>query len=273
MFRAGLGVAAFVLVSSVASAQTITTAPTKQFSSDVVVLKDGTVLHGTVGEMVPNQSLTITIDGQPRKIEWKDIERVDIDRAKAAAPPAQQAVARTMVHVEGVGADAYVQMLDEHGTSSWFEVCEGSCNQELRSDGLYRINGAGIRASQPFRIAGPRADLQAKTASSAGFVVGLSLLVFGGLSFVNGISFFLVGTLYKNDNLISSNTYRDFMIAGGVLTGVGVAALVSGGLLLRGNVRTSVAGATTVRVPAWRDAPQLPSRAVALSFPLLAGSF
>ena len=259
MFRRALLGASFLLVSAVAHAE------------DVVVLKDGTILEGKIGEMVPNQSITITVEGKPRTIAWQDVERVNIDRNKQAAPVAPTA-ARTMVHIEGVGPDAYVQMLDQHGATAWTEICKGSCDQELPSDGLYRIDGAGIRASQPFRVDGPRANLQAKTASGLGFGGGLGLVIFGGIAFVNGISFFLLAELDKN--IITSGTYRDFYIAGGVVTAVGLGALVGGALLLGHNLRTTVAGATTVRVPAWRDFPQAPSsRAVALSFPALSGSF
>ena len=254
----GLVIASFSLVSAIAQAD------------DVVVLKDGTILEGKIGEMVPNQSITITVEGQARKVDWKDIERMNIDRPKTQALQ-QPAAARTMVHIDGVGPDAYVQMLDQHGTTSWTEVCKGACDQELPSDGLYRVDGAGIRASQPFRVEGAQANLQAKTASSLGFAGGLSLVIFGGVALVNGLSFFLVAAI--DQNVISSNTQRDFFITAGlVLGGVGIASMIVGGLLLASNLRTTVAGATTLRVPAWRDFPRAPS-SMALSFPAISGSF
>ena len=264
MFRTGLVVASFLLVSGVASAQ--------ERSGDVVVLKDGTILQGTVGEMIPNQSITITIDGTARKIDWKDIDRVNIDRAKAT-PPVQTAAARTMVHIEGVGPDAFVQTLDQHGSTEWTEVCKGSCDQELPSGALYRIRGSGLRASPPFRLEGPRADLHVKTASSVGFIGGLSLVIFGGVAVVNGLSLFLVAEIDKD--VISPSTHRDFFIAGGVLGGLGVGAFVVGAILLGGNLRTTVAGAPTVRIPAWRDAPTMlsGSRLATFTFPAFSGSF
>jgi hypothetical protein len=271
MFRRAALIASFLLVSGLANAQA-------HASSDVVTLKDGTVLRGTVGEMVPNQSVTITVDGQARKVEWKDIDHVDIDidRAKTPSTPAppQAVAARTMVHIEGVDDGAFVQMLDRH-TAAWNEICRSSCDQELPSDGLYRIRGSGIRASPPFRIEGPRAELHVKTGSSAGFVGGLTLVILGGLSIVNGLSLFLVAAIYESDNLINSGTQRDFNIVGGVLTGVGVGLLVGGAFLFGGNLKTTVAGAPTVRIPAWRDAPQwsVGSRLATFTFPAFAGSF
>jgi hypothetical protein len=263
-----------MLVAPLAGAQTITTQPVEHLSNDVVVLKDGTTLRGAVHEMTPNQSLTIVLEnGQSRTIEWKDIERVDIDRAKA--PPTLQVVTQTnttMVHVDGP-PEAHVQTLDARGSeNAWVDVCRGACDVALRSDGLYRIDAPGIRASHPFRIEGPRADLHVNTASSAGFVGGLALVIAGGLFFVNGLSLFVVAVL--DEDIITQETHDNFFIAGGVVTGVGVAALITGALLLKGNIRTKVDGATTVRVPAWREFPAQPSsRFGAITFPALSGSF
>jgi len=273
MLRRTVVAASFLLVSGVAHAQTVA-----HVSSDVVTLKDGTVLHGSVGAMVPNQSVTITVDGQARIIDWKDIDHVDmdIDRAKTGQPQQQQAAtARTMVHVEGVDSDAFVQTLDPRGTTGWVEVCKGTCDQELASDGLYRIRGSGIRGSAPFRVEGSRANLHVKTASSAGFVGGLVMVIVGGLALVNGISLFALAAVYRSDGLITSNTQRDFNIAGGVTTGIGVGLLIGGSVLFGNNLKTSVAGAPTVRIPAWRDAPVIPSgsRFATLTFPAISGSF
>ena len=261
MFRNGLVVASFLLVSAVAHA------------SDVVVLKDGTILEGKIGEMIPNQSITITVEGKARTIAWQDVERMNIDRDKVAAPTAPQ-VTRTMVHIDGADPDAFVQMLDANRTD-WVEVCKGACDQALASDALYRIRGAGIRGSAPFRLEGSRADLHVKTASSTGFVGGLTMVIVGGLALVNGISLFVLAALYWNDGLIDASTQRDFNIAGGVTTGIGAGLLVGGAILLGGNLRTSVTGAPTVRVPAWRDAPVIPSgsRFATLTFPAFCGSF
>jgi hypothetical protein len=227
--------------------------------------------------MVPNQSVTITVDGQARTIEWKDVDHVDIDvdHAKPVASAPQQTGGRTMVHIEGVDSDAFVQMLDANSTAGWVEVCKGACDQPLASDALYRIHGAGIRGSAPFRLEGSRAELHVKTASSAAFVGGLTMSILGGLAFVNGLSLFLFAAIYWNDGLITSSTQRDFNIAGAVTTGIGVGLLVGGGILLAGNLRTSVTGAPTVRVPAWRDAPVIPtgSRFATFSFPAFSGSF
>jgi hypothetical protein len=273
MLRWSLIAASFLMVSSVAEAQTITTPPVEHLSGDVVVLKNGSVLHGAVREMTPSVALTIVLEnGEIRTLAWNEIERVDIDRAKAAS--SAPVATRTVVHLEGMPDDAFVQMLDQHGAAgAWAEVCKAACDRELPTDGLYRVAGAGIRASQPFRIEGPRAELHVKTASSVGFAGGLALLIGGGVAFVNGISFILLGTV--DQALFTTGTDRDFLIAGGVLTGVGVAALITGIFIMRGNARSSVMGATTVRVPAWQDAPviQPSTRFGAITFPALSGSF
>jgi hypothetical protein len=262
-----LVVASFLLVSApmVAHAQTGT--------GDVVVLKDGTILMGTVGEMIPNESITITVEGKPRTIAWKDVERVNIGREKASRAAPQQ-TQRTMVHVDGLEAGARIETLDtQRGT--WSTVCNGSCDHELASDALYRIDGLGIRTSRPFHIGGgSHASLEAKTASTAGFAGGLTLVILGGAAFVNGLSFVIIALADDLAFNSTNGTTRDYFIAGGVLGGVGIVSLVVGFLVLRGNLRTTVDGATTVRVPAWRDFPEAPSsRAVAFSFPAISGSF
>jgi hypothetical protein len=259
MLRTAAVAASFLLVSSVASA------------GDIVVLKDGTVLDGKIGEMVPNQSITITVEGQARKIDWKDIDRVNIDREKVAPPPPQQAPrAMTLVHVDGPPG-ATIQALDPAGTMAWKDVCEGACDRDLPTDGLYRIDAPGIRRSRSFKIEGARSNLTVDAATSTGFVGGLSLLIVGGAAFIVGINLLLLGV---DVGIVNSQTSNDFVTAGLVVGGVGIASMIVGGILFGGNLRTKVTGATTVRVPAWRDFPQAPSsRAMALSFPAISGSF
>lgn len=274
MLRNWLSALGFVLVSSTAAAQTISTPPVVGHSGDTVILKDGTTLHGTVREMTPGTSLTIALpDGTARTIEWAQVDKVDIDRAKPQSAPPQAATA-TMVHVNGVPADAVLQMLEANGTeNAWTTVCTGPCDRPLPSEGLYRIDAPGMRRSSPFRVEGPSTTLEVKPASAAAHTGGLVMLIAGGVVFVNGISFLIVGTLDKD--VITPDTYNTFMIVGGVLTGIGAASAIVGGILLGGNARTKVtSGATTVRLPAWRDAPALqPSRFAAVTFPALSGTF
>ena len=274
MLRNWLSALGFVLVSSTAAAQTISTPPVAGHSGDTVILKDGTTLHGTVREMTPGTSLTIALpDGTARTIEWAQVDKVDIDRAKAPAPP-QVAASTTMVHVDGVPADAIVQKLEANGTeNAWTTVYTGPCDRALPSDALYRIDAPGMRRSSTFRIEGPSTRLEVHPASSAAHTGGLIMLIGGGVVLVNGLSFLLVATL--DQDILTPDSYNTFMIVGGVLTAVGAAVGIVGGVLLASNLRTKItSGATTVRVPAWRDAPALlPSRIGAVTFPALSGTF
>jgi hypothetical protein len=274
MLRTFLCTLGFVLVASTGAAQTISTPPVAGHSGDSVVLKDGTTLHGTVREMTPGKSLTITLsDGTARTLEWSEIGNVDIDRAKSVAQP-QPVATTTMVHVEGVPSDAQLQELEANGTeNAWTAVCTGPCDRALPSDGLYRIDAPGVRRSAPFRVEGASTKLEVSTASSLGHTGGLVMLIVGGVVLVNGLSFFLVASIDKD--VITQDTYNTFMIVGGVLTGIGAVSATLGAILLGNNTRTKVtSGATTVRVPAWRDAPAPPtSRFAAMTFPLLGGEF
>lgn len=151
-------------------------------------------------------------------------------------------------------------------------VCTGSCDRALPTSGLYRIDAPGVRTSKAFRIEGANANLEAHTASSVGFAGGLALVIGGGLLLVNGLSLIAVAAI--DQNLISTGSYNAFLAVGGVLGGVGLVSLIAGALVLRGNLHTTVAGSTTVRVPARRDAPAQPSsRFTALTFPAFSGTF
>jgi hypothetical protein len=194
---------------------------------------------------------------------------MNIDRDNTAPPPAA-AARMTFVHLDGP-PNAIVQALDPRGTMTWTDVCNGACDRALPTDGLYRVDAPGIRTSRAFKIEGSRSELTVNTASSAGFVGGLTLLIVGGVALVNGIGF----VLFALEPVFSTQTTNDFVTAGLVLSGVGVASMIAGGILFATNRRTTVTGAPTVRIPAWRDAPTMlsGSRLATFAFPAFSGSF
>ncbi len=278
-----------VLAASAARAQTppstppqdhpvaIETPPVAGHTGDTVVLKDGTTLHGTIREMTPGQNVTITMqDGQTRTIEWSAVERVDIDRAKPpAAPPAP--VDMTTLHLDGMRPGLVVQALDQHGTEgTWQTVCEGACDRALPTNGLYRVDGPGLRTSKPFRISGQSAVYRVDTATGLGFAAGLSLTILGGLALVNGIALFILDAAYTAEGFIVAD---GVLIAGVALSVGGLAALIPGIYLMKTNGRTTVSaaadGSLPARIPAWQQ-PQLPSlqpRYAGFGVPLWSGTF
>ncbi|HSQ64765.1 MAG TPA: hypothetical protein VLM85_16185 [Polyangiaceae bacterium] len=244
---------------------------------DTLVLKDGTTLHGTIREMTPGQAVTIVLpDGKVRTVEWSAVDRVDIDRARAPAPPAP-AQTTTAVHLEGAGPGIVLQALDERGTEGkWQTVCEGACDRDLPTGGLYRVDGPGLRTSRPFRLPeGSRVDYQVHAASSLGFAGGLTLVIVGGVALLTGLTLLVELAVYDANGYIIPD---GFLVAGGLLTGGGLAAFIPGIFLMKGNGRTTVTaagGGATARVPAWRE-PQLPSwqpRWATIGVPVWSGTF
>jgi hypothetical protein len=74
-----LAVSAVILVPTSVEAQEL---------EDVVYLKDGSVLRGTIVEQVPNESILIrTRDGNQFRIIWDRIDRMTKEPVAAAAPP------------------------------------------------------------------------------------------------------------------------------------------------------------------------------------------
>jgi hypothetical protein len=233
--------------------------------ADTVVLKDGTVLRGTIDEMTPGQAVTITLpSGEHRTLPWAALDRVDIARARPTAAPSQ-----TTVHLDGARDDVVLQSLDSRrGTEApWQTVCRGACDRPLPSDNLYRIDGPGLRTSKPFKIEGASASYRVSTASSAGFALGLTLLIVGGAALLNGVGFLVVAAV-DNAQFGRSIDVGGFAIAGAVLSGIGLPSTVVGLVLMKMNGRTT---ATLERDAA--SAPTWMPRATGFNVPVLAGTF
>ncbi|HEY1954833.1 MAG TPA: hypothetical protein VGH28_04460 [Polyangiaceae bacterium] len=249
---------AFSLASAVASAQTIDTPPGGAAQGgDTVVLKDGSTLHGTIGEMTPGQALTIKMsDGNSRVVQWPEIQTVNIDRAKPSAPPAEARATTTAVHLEGATDDMVVERLDARGTEShWTTMCHGACDAALPTAGIYRIDGAGLRTSKSFTLAEDRASYRVGRGTGLGFAGGLTMVILGGITVANGVGFIVLGAAWQG---VFSNA-NDYLIGGIVATGIGLALFITGAIVLKGNLRTTVVpldGTAPPRpVPAWREAP------------------
>jgi hypothetical protein len=243
---------------------------------DTIVLKDGTVLKGTINEMTPGQAVTITTpNGQKRTIEWSALGSVDIARAKPA-PPAVVPAATTTLHLADSDDDIVVQGLDTNDGSEahWKTVCTGSCDFALPSGGLYRVGGPGLRTTKPFRIDGASAAFQITRGSSAAFAGGLTLTILGGAAVNVGVGLLLIAAL-NSWFYAHAVDMGPFAIAGGLSSGSGLMLMISGIALMKsnGHTRLTPLGPTRV-VPAWREA-QLPAwpRTARISIPIIAGTF
>jgi hypothetical protein len=161
------------------SAQPAAAAP--QPGGDVIHLKDGGMLRGTLIEAIPNDHATIQLaTGSSAIVAWEKIARIERSSpavaAAAAVPTAAVVTQGVFVHIE---SDRTVT-LERMGSSRriWTAVCNSPCDRELDPNGTYRIAGRGVRASGNFSLSarpGERVVIEVDPASKAAFVGGIVL--------------------------------------------------------------------------------------------------
>jgi hypothetical protein len=191
-------------------------------AEDVVVLKDGGAVRGTVMEVLPNDHVSVKLaDGRTAIIAWSVVHHIE-QAAKPAAPatpatptppqvtpkapePATPAISGSVhVQMEGDG-DAVLEQ--DHG-GAWAVVCSGACNRDLPLDVAYRIMGSGVKNSGAFRLQGKPGDhivLHLSTASPAAFSGGVTMALVGGLAATIGFW----GTLFASSNDDSDYDYQN----------------------------------------------------------------
>lgn len=232
-------------------------------AEDVVVLKDGGAVRGTVMEVLPNDHVSVKLaDGRTATIAWSVVHHIE-QAAKPAAPTTTPAPAPTpqvvpqapapvtpeatgSVHVtmEGDG-DAVLEQ--DHG-GAWAQACSGSCGRDLPLGVAYRITGSGVKTSGSFRLLGKPGDhivLHLNTASSAAFSGGVTMAVLGGLAATIGFW----GTLVANgqnqddgydDDYDYQNEHHTSVVPWVVTTLVGAAVGTVGLVMAVSNEKTKV---------------------------------
>ncbi len=219
MAAAVLGV---VLTSGTAFAQEI---PVPAWSAtagaeDVVVLKDGGAVRGTVMEVLPNDHVSVKLaDGRTAIIAWSVVHHIE-QAAKPAATPTPAAPPQVTpqapapapvtgnIHVRMEGDDSAVLEQDHGG--AWSAVCNGACDRDLPLEPMYRISGSGVRTSGSFHLLGKPGDhvtLHLNTASSAGFSGGVAMALLGGLAATIGFYGAIIAS--SNDDEANYDYYND----------------------------------------------------------------
>src|ERR1019366_4215298 len=121
---------------------------------DVIELKTGGLLRGTLIDAIPNGHARIQlVTGEVATVPGQGIAR--IDRGTGAAPsggaaPRAAADATVYVHIEG--SDPAQLQRDNGDHRHWDTVCSAPCDQQVSLKETYRISGAGIRNSGPFTL-------------------------------------------------------------------------------------------------------------------------
>lgn len=187
-------------------------------AEDVVVLKDGGAVRGTVMEVLPNDHVSVKLaDGRTAIIAWSVVHHIE-QAAKPAAPatkPAPQAVPQPAAPVESETGTVHVKMegdsdavLEQDHGGTWAAVCSGACDRDLPLGVSYRITASGAKTSGAFRLLGTPGDhivLHLNTASSAAFGGGVTMALVGGLAATIGFW----GTLFANSNDQYDYSYQD----------------------------------------------------------------
>jgi hypothetical protein len=183
-----------LLVALPARAQTVipSGAAVAPAGDDVVYLRDGGMIRGTILEILPNDHVTLQLaNGQTAMVEWSHIARVE-QRTRPQQAPAPQAKKTAFVHIE---SDRPVRLEAIEGKKSFRFVCASPCDMEVDLHDDYRISGDGVRATSSFQInaqPGQKVLIEVDTSSKAGFVWGIVIVSVAPLVSVVGLVVYAV---------------------------------------------------------------------------------
>ena len=265
---------------------------------DVIELKNGGILRGTIIDAIPNGHARIQLaTGEIATVPWQEIAH--IERAAAAAAPAASAAGPTggqgspvWVHIEG--SDVAQLERDESGNHrQWVTVCSAPCDKAVSPLYEYRISGDGIRSSHVFSLSahgGEHETLAVDEGSRSSFVLGIVSASVGGLVMVIGLFVVLVNataSLIQDGSGNVSSGNRNGETWGWGISAVGLAGIIGGVVLLASNsksgVTQSIAGSATLLpstpwtpIPGFKEAMQsIPKApfAPAMGIPLFGARF
>ncbi|MFT3754969.1 MAG: hypothetical protein QM769_03315 [Pseudoxanthomonas sp.] len=131
----------------------------------------------------------------------------------------------------------------------WKKVCDAPCGQRIGEEGVYRVDGYGVRPTAPFRLDalgdGPF-HLKLRLGPAGMYRSGIGSIVLGVLSSLGGAALLIAGGVtapvppvagapasYRTDYQNALDSQRALFISGGVLLGTGLIGTVAGALLMR----------------------------------------
>jgi hypothetical protein len=268
-----------------------------EVGNDVVYLKGGGLIRGSLVEAIPNDHATVQLaSGQSAVIPWDRVDRIDRGGAAAPgfyAPPAVVPMAmlgpKANVHVD---ADQAV-VLERREGRTWVYQCSAPCDADVPLSGSYRFTGTGVRPTSAFRLnaqPGGHVFLQVSTAAQSNFTTGIALTgVGGGALIVGGLILYMVAIFDWTDGNLGYGHPSDdgtWNTAGLVLVAGGAAALVVGVVLLGGNLHSKVEQAEAtpggvqrprndawLRLPTWHDDKAAQGLPKAVGVPLFEKAF
>jgi hypothetical protein len=219
---------------------------TAETGGDVIELKTGGLLRGTLIDAIPNGHARIQlVTGEVATVPWQDIAHIERASGPAPAPaaPVPAAPAEATVYVHITGSDGAELQRDTGDRRKWDVVCTAPCDVAVPAKETYRIGGAGIRNSRPFNLGddgGKRRTLYVDEASKGSFALGIVGLSVGALTAMVGVLIIAVDAAVSDLDGQNGNNSNDGATAGGITVAVGVGLIIGGAVLLGGNVRTGV---------------------------------
>lgn len=236
------------------SAGSIHAAQQTSTNNDVVLLKNGGKLRGTITEQMPGQYVVIQVEGgQSRRFAAAEVKYAGpideapkaVPAAKAAAASADKPTVSVSTSAKGVTvAEITGHMVAQAGDvvavgTAWRDICTAPCEFKL-DPGLHElmIHGDGFpSASKKVDLRHGETDLVAKPGSSGLELLGDTLLIVGGAAAVLGATFFFVNTKtehYNSDGTsysVESGTHKialPLLLGGLAGAGTGIALGVVG---------------------------------------------
>lgn len=170
-----------------------TTTEPRAGARDVVHLRSGVTIEGSVRELVPGDHVTVVVDGADQRFLWADVERVVVSERLAA--PREGARSKPMngplvrVHLTGTGT-LHLHRRPE-GSQDFVEVCESPCDVEVPLQDTFKVSGGSITTTKEFRLAGTPGSMVTVEVDGPnwfGIVGGGVLTIVGGVTAYVGLA-------------------------------------------------------------------------------------
>jgi hypothetical protein len=280
---------------------TTPTPPPSTAGGDIIYLKNGGILRGTIIDAIPNAQARIQLaTGEIATVPWPEINRIEHSTspsapapttpstttpAKPTTPPPGKPSATAYVHLEAPDG-ARLQVLDD----GWQDVCTAPCDRPLPLEKEYRISGSGIKDSSSFGIRaqnGQHVTITVNAASTGWFIFGAIAapvgLVVGYLGLIIGV----VATAADSVSGPQTGPAAGVAATGWTMFGVGVVMVVGGIVLLVTNWKTGTDQQVSTptqgklvpldawkRLPVWNQpTPEQKATPLSTSIPIFSGSF
>lgn len=219
---------------------------------DVIVTRDGAILHGHISELRPGKSATIVLlDGSTRTIQWGDIARSSGPSFPEARKPEDEPVdvlkpgpGRVPFLVESAGAPQRITLHVDSGVrvngfafTVSAELCRTPCTLYL-PPGTYGVESHAEGVVGAFTVAqvgdnGGHLKLKAKSSAVRGG--GIALVAVGAAALLAGGITMAMGPLFSTGvSLTGESTYdaTPLYIGGGATMGAGAVMIVAGSVMI-----------------------------------------